>query len=170
MARPNESAATSPRAESRLPAGTRIACVSSTYHSDLVDEMLASARETLAAAGLAEGGLVELRVPGAFELPIVARRLARRGDVNAVLAFGLVLKGETEHDRYISQAVADGLLRVGLETDTPVLFGLLTCPTLEHARARARRTADGGLDKGREVARAAVEVLNSLRATEEVTG
>ena len=81
-----------------------------------------------------------------------------------MLAFGLVLKGETEHDVHIARAASQALMQVGLETDTPVLFGVLTTATLEQARARARRAADGGLDKGREVARAAIEVLAALRA------
>jgi 6,7-dimethyl-8-ribityllumazine synthase len=151
------------RVSTTVPPGTRIACVVSTYHSDITGEMSASARDTLLAAGAAEENLFEVQAPGAFELPLVALRLARRADVSAVLCFGLVLRGETTHDRHIATAVAQGLMQAGLETDTPILFGVLTCENLEQAQARARRAADGGLDKGREVALAAVEVLHSLR-------
>ena len=98
----------------------------------------------------------------------MARKLARRDDLDAVLCFGLVLKGETEHDRYISSAVADALMHIGLECDKPVLFGVLTCSTLEQAQARARRADEGGLDKGHEVARAALEVLEALDAADEI--
>ena len=140
--------------------------MSSTYHSDVVGTMLSSAKEVLRAAGLEAQDLLEVEVPGAFELPVVVQRLARRDDVGAVLAFGLVLRGETDHDRYIATAVSHALMRIGLETDKPVLLGLLTCPSLEHARARASRAEDGGLDKGREVALAAIEVLHSLRAAD----
>ena len=121
--------------------------------------MVESARVTLLERGLAEEGFEEHLVPGAFELPLAAQRLARREDVDAVLAFGLVLKGETDHDRHIARAVVDALMRIGLETDTPVLLGLLTCPSLAHAERRARTAAEGGLDKGREVALAAVHLL-----------
>ena len=170
MARPNESdAIPASIPHQRAGEGTRsarVACVASTYHADLVGGMVHSAWETLEAAGLAPDDFIQVSVPGAYELPIVAQRLARRDDVDAVLAFGLVLKGETDHDVHIAGAVSRALLDVGLSTGTPVLFGVLTCATLDQARARARREADGGLDKGREVARAAIAVLHSLRSVE----
>lgn len=135
--------------------------VVSEYHGELTGAMLASARRELEASGLSE----ELRVvwaPGAYELPFLAARLARRDDVDLVLTFGLVLKGETEHDRHIASATAHALQRVALDADKPVLFGVLTCNTLEQARARALAPEDGGSqDKGREVARAAVRVLTA---------
>ena len=148
----------------RLPEGARIACVVSTYHHELTGAMCASAVETLRAAGLAEGHLLEVTVPGAFELPLVARRLAEREDVHAVLTFGLILKGETDHDVHIARAVSRALMDIGLACDKPVLFGVLTTNTLDQAQARARRAADGGLDKGHEVAKAAVETLAALRS------
>jgi 6,7-dimethyl-8-ribityllumazine synthase len=165
--------ATDPRAApsdaARLRADARLGAVVSGYHAELTEAMLASAARELAAAGLAEGALVRVDAPGAFELPLIARRLALRDDIDAVLCFGLVLKGETSHDRYIADAVAHGLQRVALETDKPVLFGVLTCDTLEQARARALPVGQGGThDKGREVARAAVATLAALeRAGEE---
>jgi len=122
-----------------------------------------SALETLEAAGLDPQDFFETVVPGAFELPMVAGRLARREDVHAVLCFGLILKGKTEHDRHIATAVAHGLMDVGIETETPVLFGVLTCNTIEQAEVRTRRRSEGGLDKGHEVAQAAIEVLWALK-------
>jgi len=165
MARPTESDSASPQLPT--PAGARalrVGCVAATYHADLVGRMVASARRTLEQAGLAPADFVEVSVPGAFELPLVAQRMARRDDIDAVLTFGLILKGETEHDRHIAGAVAHALTSVGLETGTPVLFGVLTCSTLDQARARARGAEEGGLDKGGEVARAAIAVLHSLAA------
>jgi 6,7-dimethyl-8-ribityllumazine synthase len=108
-----------------------------------------------------------VRAPGAFEIPIVAHWLAVQADVVAVLCFGLVLKGETEHDRYLAEACAQGLMRVSLVQEKPVLFGVLTCATLGQAEQRARRESEGGLDKGREVARAALGVLTTLQAIQE---
>lgn len=160
MARPSRDATTADAP--RLPAGTRVVALVSSYHDDVTGPMAASARATLVAAGLAEDAWEEVAAPGAFELPLLAQRAARRADVDAVLCFGLVLRGETPHDVYISQATADGLMRVGLEADKPVLFGLLTTLDLEQARRRAALAAEGGLDKGREVALACVAALAGL--------
>lgn len=151
----------------RLRPGTRVACVVSSYHPEITGAMATSARATLEEAGLAPTGWREIEAPGTFELPILAQRLARRRAVDAVLCFGLVLKGETEHDRYIAQAVAEGLMRVSLDEGKPVLFGVLTCSTLEQAQRRARTLSEDGLDKGREVARAACRALASLNECDE---
>lgn len=146
-----------------LPPGARVAVVVSEYHRELTGEMLGSAQRELEAAGLGEGALEVAWVPGAFELPIVAQRFARRDDVHAVLCFGLVLTGQTTHDRWVAHGATEGLQKVALETGTPVLFGVLTCQTLEQASARALPADKGGThDKGREVARAAVGVLEAL--------
>lgn len=164
MARPtasDDSADRDPRVGERL-ASARVACVTSTYHAELVGAMAASARAHLVGRGLAASAFLEVAVPGAFELPLACQRLARTPGISAVLAFGLVLKGETEHDRHIASAVAQGLTRIALDADRPVLFGLLTCNTLEQAQVRARGRAEGGLDKGLEVARAAVGQLLAL--------
>jgi 6,7-dimethyl-8-ribityllumazine synthase len=160
MVRPTEKRAPS----QQVPSGARIACVLSTYHAEITEEMSRAARAVLLEAGLAARSWREVRVPGAFELPLVAKALARRADVDAVLAFGLVLRGETEHDRHIAAAVSQGLMTAALETGKPILFGVLTCATLEQARARARR---GGHDKGGEVARAAIGVLRALEEAEQ---
>lgn len=147
-----------------LPSGARLACVLSRYHEEITGAMLASALETLEEAGVARAAVLVVHAPGAFELPLVASRLAQRSDVAAVLCFGLVLKGETEHDRHIAAACSQGLMRVALENDKPVLFGVLTCAELEQARRRAQRASEGGLDKGREVALAALDALAALEA------
>ncbi len=145
-----------------LPPGTRVALVVSQYHGELTGAMGASAARTLCAAGVAAEDLLEIAAPGAYELPIIAQRLAARGDVDAVLCFGLVLKGETEHDRYIAGAVADGLMQISLTNQKPVLFGVLTCSTVEQAQARAKTKDEGGFDKGHEVAAAAIGALHAL--------
>jgi len=151
-----------------LPSGARVAVAASTYHGELVGAMTASARARLLAAGLAEGDWLEVAVPGAYELPIVARRLAARDDVDAVLCFGLVVRGDTDHDRYISNAVSTRLVDASFETDTPILFGVLTPNNVGQARRRARTREDGGLDKGREVADAAIGVLRALAEADSI--
>lgn len=137
----------------------------STYHHDLTGAMLDSARAELTAAGLAREDLLVVEVPGAFEIPLVARQLGMRDDIAAVMCFGLVLKGETSHDHHIASAVSHALQTVALECNAPILFGVLTCNTLEQARARA---LPGGHDKGREVARAAIGALAAMSAALEV--
>ena len=168
MARTSESSS-APATEQPLPEGCRVAAVVSTFHADLTRAMAGAARETLIARGLAEADYMSLEVAGSFELPLVARRLAVREDIDLVLCFGLVLKGETPHDVYISQATAQGILQVSLETDTPILFGVLTCNTLEQARARALPASEGGShDKGAEVARAGIAAVLAMRAAPEL--
>jgi 6,7-dimethyl-8-ribityllumazine synthase len=145
--------------------GARIAAAVSRFHEDLTGAMLASAVRELAASGVREADVRVAWVPGAFELPLVARTLARRRVVDAVLCIGLVLKGETEHDRWVAEGAVHGLMQASLETDKPLLLGVLTCATLEQARARALPPELGGReDKGREIARAALETLAALDA------
>ena len=149
-------------ASAQLPQGTRVGIVISRYHFDIIGTMLGSARKELERAGLTEDQLVVIDAPGAFELPFLAQELAQRSDIDAVICFGLVLKGETEHDRYISNATANAIMEISLRLAVPILFGVLTCSTIEQAVARATPESEGGkLDKGREVARAAIEVLLS---------
>ncbi|MFT7485710.1 MAG: 6,7-dimethyl-8-ribityllumazine synthase [Candidatus Paceibacteria bacterium] len=143
--------------------GARIAFVVSTFHHELTSAMMESARRELLSSGVAEQDMPVALVPGAFELPLVARRFARRPDIDAVICLGLVLKGETTHDLHVSQGATQGIQSVMLDTDKPVLFGVLTCNTLAQAKARALSPEDGGeQDKGRELAIAAITVLAAL--------
>ncbi len=159
--------------------GGRIAFVVSVFHRELTSAMLESARKELRASGLRDEDMPVAWVPGAFELPIVARRFAQRAEIEAVICLGLVLKGETSHDVYVSHGAMQGILQVSLETDKPVLFGVLTCNTLGQAQARALPAEAGGeqgsahegnqdsthrgnQDRGRELARAALQTLAAL--------
>ncbi len=150
--------------------GARIAFVVSTFHHDLTSAMMESAKRELIATRVDEQDMQMVTVPGPFELPIVARRFARRKDIDAVICLGLVLKGETTHDLYVSQGTTIGIQEVMLQTDKPVLFGVLTCNNLEQARARALSPEEGGeQDKGRELAMAAMSVLAALDTASEPT-
>ncbi|HJO26653.1 MAG: 6,7-dimethyl-8-ribityllumazine synthase [Planctomycetes bacterium] len=145
--------------------GLRVAAIASRFHGDLTGAMLASARAELLAGGISAADFHTLWVPGSCELPLVAKRVARSGAVDVVLCFGLVLKGETRHDIVVADATASGIMRASLDTDTPILFGVLTCETLTQARDRALSVDDGGKeDKGREVGRAALEMMEALDA------
>jgi len=152
--------------------GSVVGIVVSTFHEELTGAMADSAERELIACGVEEDDVILLRVPGAFELPIVARRLAASGEVDSVLCFGLVLRGETEHDRWVTEGCVSGIMQASLETDVPIHLGVLTCATMEQARARALPAdeggADGHSDKGREVARAAIETLLALDEIEEL--
>ena len=159
MARPTEAQPT--RALAR--AGARVAVVTSRFHADLTSAMAASARRELLASGLEDNDILDAEVPGSFELPLVARRFARRADVAGILCFGVVVKGETTHDQHVATGATQGIQQVMLETDKPVLLGVLTTNTLEEARARALPPEEGGVhDKGRECAQALVQLLNTL--------
>lgn len=147
-------------ADLRRP-GTRAAIVVSTFHHELTGAMAESARRTLLANGADPDGCPVHLVPGSFELPIVARALARAG-YDCVLCFGLVIQGETTHDHWVAHGAVEGILRASLETDTPIHLGVLTVKTVEQARARALPHAQGGQDKGAEVAKAALLTLATL--------
>ncbi|HPF14024.1 MAG: 6,7-dimethyl-8-ribityllumazine synthase [Planctomycetes bacterium] len=166
MAQPSHRPTSSPPPQP----GVRVACVVSTYHEELTGAMAAAAKAELLAGGMQEADWHPIPSPGAFELPLIARRLARRNDIDAVLCFGLVLTGETNHDHWVSQAATEGILRASLETDKPILFGVLTCQTLAQARSRALPPEAGGKqNKGREVARAALWTLAALKSASSPT-
>jgi len=143
--------------------GARIAIVVSRFHAELTEPMVASAKRELAASGVRDGDVRTVWVPGSFELPLVARALAERKDVDAVLCIGVILRGETDHDIYVAEGAVQGLMGTMLETGKPLLLGILTCETLAQAKARALPAEMGGVeDKGREVARSAIETLAAL--------
>ena len=137
----------------------RIGVVATRWHPTIAGGLLAGARR-----GLADGSVtdvVEVRVPGAFELPIAAMALAQRG-YDAVVALGVVIRGGTPHFDYVCRAATDGLTRVTLDTGIPVGFGLLTCDNEEQALDRCG-LPESSEDKGREAALAAVETALLVR-------
>ena len=137
----------------------RWAIVVSRYNDSITAKLLEGALATLTAAGVAEAAIDVAWVPGAFELPLVADRLAHGGKYVAVLALGAVIRGQTSHDRHINRAVSIGLMEAGLHSGVPVLFGVLTCESLEQAIHRS-----GGQvgNKGVECAEAALEMVSLL--------
>ena len=117
------------------PSRARIGVVVSRYHEKITDALLASALRELVREGIREVRIVP--APGVFEIPLLARALARRKDVDAVLCFGLVLRGETTHDHWVAHGAVSGLVQASLETGKPLALGILTCARLSQARARA---------------------------------
>jgi len=142
----------------------RWALVVSRYNESVTSRLLEGARTTLAARGVADEAIDVVWVPGAFELPLVADRLAGSGLYLAVLALGAVIRGQTTHDQHINRAVSMALMDAGLRTGVPVMFGLLTCESLEQAIHRAGGNMG---NKGAECAEAALEMVDLLRQLPE---
>jgi 6,7-dimethyl-8-ribityllumazine synthase len=131
--------------------GKRVAIVAARWHGEIVDALLDGAEEAARDAG---ARVATHRVPGAFEIPVVAAALARREDVDAVVALGVVMRGGTPHFDYVCRAVTDGCLRVSLDCGKPVGFGVLTVDDEQQAKDR--------LTKGHEAMRATLETLAAL--------
>lgn len=137
----------------------RVAAVVAGFHRDIAERLLDGARGRLIEAGLVEENLDVRWVPGAFELPLAAREMARRGHYAAIIALGLVVRGETAHFDYICHAASTGLSRVGLDTGVPCAFGVLT--TENHAQAEARAGGAVG-NAGADAADAAIAMVNLI--------
>lgn len=146
------------------PPGSRFAVVCARWNADVTDSLLEGAVATLREAGVTEERVTAVRVPGAFELPVAAARLAKSGRYEAVICLGAVVKGDTDHDRYINESVAHALQTIGLDTGVPALFGVLTCNNMQQALDRA---GGPGGNKGAEAAAAAIEMANVLRKLPE---
>jgi 6,7-dimethyl-8-ribityllumazine synthase len=137
----------------------RVAVVAASWHERVMDGLVAGAREALAAYAVTDR--TEVRVPGSFELPVVAKALAEAGH-DAVVALGVVIRGGTPHFEYVCSAATDGLNRVALETGVPVGFGLLTCDTEDQALDRAGLEGSSE-SKGYEATAAALLTARTLR-------
>lgn len=154
----------------RPPAGARVAVVAARWNAEVTTGLLAGAIARLEAAGLRGDAVDVVRVPGSFELPLAADRLAATGRYAAVLCLGAIVRGETTHDRHIAAAVAQGIEQAGRGRGVPILFGVLTCDTEAQARARSAVPAAGAAwdeaafarNKGAETAAAAIEMMNVL--------
>lgn len=138
----------------------KYAIVVSKYNDNITGKLLAGATETLVKAGVPDGDITVAWVPGAWEIPLVARHLARSGEYEAVLCLGAVIRGETTHDEHINRQVSLSLGQIALDLDLPVLFGVLTCNTMEQA---IHRSGGNVGNKGVECAEAALEMVRLLR-------
>ena len=151
-------------------AGFRFALVVSRFNSFITDRLLSGALEALETAGAEAENVEVIRVPGAFEIPLVAKNLAEAGRADAIIAVGCVLRGETAHFDYVAGEVARGVQLAQLDTGVPVIFCVLTCDTLEQAIDRAG--LKGG-NKGYEAGMVAAEMANlskKLRPAEPSRG
>jgi 6,7-dimethyl-8-ribityllumazine synthase len=139
----------------------RIAIVASRFNGFIVDQLVAGARDALERRGVPQAGQLLAWAPGAFELPLLADRLAASGRFDAVIALGAVIRGGTPHFEYVAGACAEGLARVALDRGIPVSFGVLTTDDVEQALERAG-TGEG--NKGFDAAVTALEMVDTLRA------
>ncbi len=144
--------------------GFRFALVVSKYHDFVTDRLQAGAMAALTAAGARSDDITLVRVPGAFELPLAARRAASSGAFDAIVCLGCLVRGATPHFELIASAVAHGLTAASGDTGVPITFGVLTTNSIEEALQRA---ADGPSNKGWEAAAAAVEMAMVSSALHE---
>lgn len=141
------------------PAG-RFALVAARFNQFVVERLVEGARDGLRRHGVPDEAVDLAWVPGSLEIPLVAQRLAASGKYVAVICLGVVLKGETDHYDYVAGGAAQGVAQAALTTGLPVIFGILTCDTLEQAINRAGAKAG---NKGFEAALTAIEMVNLLR-------
>jgi 6,7-dimethyl-8-ribityllumazine synthase len=137
----------------------RFAIVVARYNESITGKLLAGALETLRENGVDDDAIDVAWVPGAFEIPLAADRMAKSMRYRAVICLGAVIRGETTHDQHINRAVSIGLGQAGLQSGVPVLFGVLTCDTLEQA---IHRSGGNVGNKGSECALAALEMANLM--------
>jgi 6,7-dimethyl-8-ribityllumazine synthase len=138
----------------------RFALVAARFNDAIVGPLVGGALDGLRRHGVADDAIDVVRVPGSFEVPLVAQRLAAGKRYAAVICLGAVIRGDTDHYDYVAGEAAGGVARAALATGVPVIFGILTCDTLEQALNRAGAKAG---NKGFEAAVTAIEMVNLLR-------
>lgn len=139
--------------------GMKVGIVASRFNEIIVNKLLAGAVDGLVRHGVEEEHITAAWVPGAFEIPIVAAKMAKSGRYDAVICVGAVIRGDTTHYDYVCNEVSKGIASVGLETGIPVLFGVITTENIEQAIARAGSKAG---NKGYDCALSAIEMVNLM--------
>jgi 6,7-dimethyl-8-ribityllumazine synthase len=147
--------------------GMRLAIVASRFNGDVSRLLLNGARDELGQHGLDPDSVPVVWVPGSFEIPLAAKRLAESGELDAVICLGTVIRGGTPHFEYVAAACTSGISRVTLDTGIPIAFGVLTTDDLDQALARAGGTEG---NKGAEAAATAVEMVDLLRRLGKAAG
>jgi 6,7-dimethyl-8-ribityllumazine synthase len=140
--------------------GFRFAIVASRWNDFLTSRLVEGALDALERLGADEKAVELFRVPGSFEIPLLARKVAASGKWDAVVCVGTIIRGQTPHFEYIASEVTKGIAQAGMETDVPVVYGIVTADTLEQAIDRAGVKAG---NKGFEAAMSAVELVNLYR-------
>ncbi len=135
----------------------KFALIAARFNSLIVDPLLSGALDAFTRHGVADSDIDVVRVPGSFEIPVVAQRLAETKKYAAIICLGAVIKGSTDHYDHVAGAATSGIAQVALKSGIPVIFGVLTCDTLEQAMDRAGAKAG---NKGFEAAVTAIEMVN----------
>ena len=143
--------------------GIKVGIVCARFNEFIVSKLLSGCEDGLLRRGVAEEDIHTAWVPGAFEIPLVASRMAKSGKYDAVIALGAVIRGSTSHYDYVCAEVSKGVAHAALESGIPVLFGVLTTDTIEQAIERAGSKAG---NKGAECAQGAIEMVNLLHQLE----
>ena len=144
--------------------GIRVGVVCARFNDFLVSKLLSGCEDGLLRRGVRGEDISVAWVPGAFEIPLVAQRMARSGKYDAVIALGAVIRGSTSHYDYVCAEVSKGIAHAALESGVPVMFGVLTTDTIEQAIERAGSKAG---NKGAECAQGAIEMVNLLRSMDQ---
>ncbi len=142
-----------------LAEGKKFALVVSRFNDFITEKLVSGAVDALVRSGARDEDIDLVRVPGAFEIPLMAKRMAAKGRYDAIVCLGAVIRGSTPHFDYVSAEVSKGVAAVGLEGDLPVIFGIITTDTIEQAIERAGTKAG---NKGWSAAMAAVEMANLM--------
>ena len=142
------------------PKGMKVGIVASRFNEIIVNKLLGGAVDGLVRHGVDENNITAAWVPGAFEIPTAAQKMAQSGKYDAVICLGTVIRGQTSHYDYVCNEVSKGIAQVALATGMPVLFGIVTTENIEQAIARAGSTSG---NKGYDCALSAIEMVNLLR-------
>ena len=147
--------------EGKLSAdGIKVGIVAARFNEFITSKLLSGALDTLRRHGADEADVSVAWVPGAFEIPLTAKKMAKSGKYDAVICLGAVIRGATAHFEYVSAEVSKGIAAVGLDSEIPVIFGVLTVDSIEQAIERAGTKAG---NKGSEAAASAIEMVNLLK-------
>lgn len=144
----------------KISSSTKIAVIVAKWNNSYNDEMFESAHEALLKCGMHESKLERFEVPGAFEIPVLALKLAKTKHYDAIICFATIIKGSTYHFEIVANESARGIMDVMMQTGVPVLNGILACNTAEQAELRASKLKE---DKGKEVALTAIALINELQ-------
>lgn len=147
-----------------ISSNTRIGIVAARFNEFIVSKLVSGAVDGLMRHGVDEDAIDLAWVPGAFEIPLIASKMAKSGKYDAVICLGAVIRGATSHYDYVCSEVSKGVANVALNTDIPVMFGVLTTDTLEQAIERAGTKAG---NKGFECAEGAIEMINLVQEMEK---
>ena len=145
--------------------GIRVGIVAARFNEFIVSKLLGGCEDTLLRHGVAPDDISVAWVPGAFEIPLIATRMANSGKYDAVIALGAVIRGSTDHYQYVCAEVSKGIAAAALQTNVPVMFGVLTTDNIEQAIERAGTKAG---NKGADCAVGAIEMVNLGRAMGDV--